>query len=89
MEKLIKIKEYLDKKSGYDISVRNREAEMVNYRTLYFKLATETTTKSSTAIGKIVGRDHATVLHARGRLFDELMTFRKLEKFILNIKKMY
>lgn len=87
MDELIRIKEYLDKKSGYDISVRNREAEMVNYRTLYFKLATETTTKSSTAIGKIVNRDHATVLHARGKLFDELMTFSKFRKIYFHYKK--
>jgi hypothetical protein len=87
MKKLIRIKEYLDKKAGYDISVRSRNSENVNYRTLYFKLATETTTKSSTAIGKIVDRDHATVLHARGKLFNELMTFSKFREIYFEYKK--
>lgn len=87
MDELIRIKEYLDKEAGYDIGRKDRYSENVMFRTLYFKLATETTTKSSTAIGKIVNRDHATVLHARGKLFDELMTFSEFRKIYFHYKK--
>lgn len=75
---LNRIKSYVDKHSGYDISTRSRKAEVVLFRTLYFKLAIDTTSWSLQKIGKIVNRDHATVLHARKNLFDELMKNKHL-----------
>tara|TARA_R100001460_G_scaffold26850_1_gene54379 strand:- start:4842 stop:5420 length:579 start_codon:yes stop_codon:yes gene_type:complete len=75
---LNRIKSYVDKHTGYDISTRSRKAEVVLFRTLYFKLATDTTSWSLQKIGKIVNRDHATVLHARKNLFDELMKNKHL-----------
>jgi len=62
---LNRIKSYVDKHTGYDISTRSRKAEVVLFRALYFKLAIDTTSWSLQKIGKIVNRDHATVLHAK------------------------
>ena len=82
---LNRIKSYVDKHSGYDISTRSRKAEVVLFRALYFKLATDTTSWSLEKIGKIVDRDHATVLHARKNLFDELMA----NKHLSNLYEIY
>ena len=76
---LNRIKSYVDKHSGYDISTRSRKAEVVLFRALYFKLATDTTSWSLEKIGKIVDRDHATVLHSK-KLFEELMRKQNLAK---------
>lgn len=75
MDELIRIKEYLDKEAGYDIGRKDRYSENVMFRTLYYKLAIETSKKPLTTIGKLVNRDHASVIYARKNLFDELMTF--------------
>lgn len=75
---LNRIKNYVDKHTGYDISTRSRKAEVVLFRALYFKLATDTTSWSLEKIGKIVNRDHSTVLHSRKNLFDELMKNKHL-----------
>ena len=79
---LNKIKDYIDNCAGYDISNKLRTSEIVSFRTLYFKLATENTHWSLQKIGSIVNRDHSTVLHSK-KLFDELMNnnyFRNLEE---------
>ena len=75
---LNRIKSYVDKHTGYDISTRSRKAEVVLFRALYFKLAIDTTSWSLEKIGKIVNRDHSTVLHSRKNLFDELMKNKHL-----------
>ena len=59
------IKDYVDKCAGYDISDKRRDAEIVKFRTLYFKLAKQTTHWSLQKIADMVGRNHATVLHAQ------------------------
>lgn len=82
---LNRIKSYVDKHSGYDVSTRSRKAEVVLFRALYFKLANDTTSWSLEKIGKIVDRDHATVLHARKNLFDELMK----NKHLSNLYEIY
>ena len=65
---LQRIKDYVDNCAGYDISAKRRDAEIVKFRTLYFK------------IGDMVNRDHATVLHAQSKLFDELMRNKDLRR---------
>ena len=77
---LQRIKDYVDNCAGYDISSKLRDAEIVKFRTLYFKLAKETTHWSLKKIGGIVNRDHATVLHAKTKLFDELMDDKELRR---------
>ena len=87
MEKLIRIKDYLDKEAEYDIGHKNRYAEIVTFRTLYYKIATETTNQTLTVIGKLVNRDHAAVIYARNNLFDELMTFDRFRDIYFEYRK--
>ncbi len=80
--KLKRIKDYVDNCAGYDIGTKLRTTEVVSYRTLYFKLAIDTTHYTLKKIGNVVNRDHATVLHSK-KLFDELMSneyFKSLEE---------
>ena len=85
------IKKYVDDCAGYDISTKSRTTVQVSYRTLYFKIATDTTNFSLSKIGKMVNRDHATVLHAKSNLFDELMRNKRLSRlydiFKVNVLK--
>ncbi len=85
------IKKYVDDCAGYDISTKSRNTEQVSYRTLYFKIAIDTTNFSLSKIGKMVNRDHATVLHAKSNLFDELMRNKRLSRlydiFKVNVLK--
>jgi len=76
---LQRIKDYVDKCAGYDISIKLRDAEIVKFRTLYFKIATETTHWSLKKIGEMVNRDHATVLHSK-KMFEELMVNKDLRR---------
>ncbi len=71
------IKTFLNKQYGNDIGSKLRTNEIVAFRTLFFKLAIENTLLSLSEIGKAVNRDHATVIHARKNLFEELMTKTK------------
>lgn len=80
MEKLQRFKNYVDQCAGYDIATRSRKADAVLFRALYFKLAIDNTNNTLSSIGKIVNRDHATVLHARNKLFDYLMSIPNYAK---------
>ena len=79
INKLKKIKKYIDSKAGYDISTKYRGEEVVWFRTVFFKLALETTKSTLVQIGKEVKRDHSTVLHARKNLFDEVL---KIDRYL-------
>tara|TARA_B110000037_G_scaffold44086_1_gene54204 strand:- start:157 stop:717 length:561 start_codon:yes stop_codon:yes gene_type:complete len=81
------IKDYVDKCAGYDISDKRRDAEIVKFRTLYFKLAKQTTHWSLQKIADMVGRNHATVLHAQNKLFAEISKDRKMIKLYRYYKK--
>jgi len=81
------IKDYVDKCAGYDISDKRRDAEIVKFRTLYFKLAKQTTHWSLQKIGNMVNRDHATVLHAQNKLFAEISKDREMIKLYRYYKK--
>ena len=72
--------------NGYDISDKRRDAEIVKFRTLYFRLATETTFWSLQKIGRTVNRDHSTVLHSK-KLFDEISKDREMVKLYKYYKK--
>jgi len=76
-KELKRIKNFVEKYSEYDISAKLRDTEAVRFRTLYIKLATETTECTLSQIGKVIKRDHSTVLYARKTLFDELMTIKR------------
>tara|TARA_R100000935_G_scaffold15666_1_gene31288 strand:+ start:480 stop:1040 length:561 start_codon:yes stop_codon:yes gene_type:complete len=81
------IKDYVDKCAGYDISDKRRDAEIVKFRTLYFKLAKQTTHWSLQKIADMVNRNHATVLHAQNKLFAEISKDRKMIKLYRYYKK--
>ena len=81
------IKDYVDKCAGYDISDKRRDAEIVKFRTLYFKLAKQTTHWSLQKIGNMVDRNHATVLHAQNKLFSEISKDREMIKLYRYYKK--
>ncbi len=74
---LKRIKNFVERYSEYDISAKLRDTEAVRFRTLYIKIATETTECTLKQIGKVINRDHTTVLYARATLFDELMTVKR------------
>ena len=86
-KELKRIKDYVDKCAGYDISSKLRDTEIVKFRTLYFKLAKQTTHWSLSKIGKIVNRDHATVLYAKNNLFSEISKDKKMIKLYRYYKK--
>ena len=86
MKELKTIKQFIDKEAGYDISIRLRNAEAVNFRTLYCKLAIETTRETLETIGKEIGRDHATVIHSR-KLFNEIMEIDKYREIYYDYRK--
>jgi len=77
---LKRIKDYVDYCAGYDISSKLKDKEIVKYRTLYFILATETTYWSLQKIGQMVNRNHATVIHAKNKLFSEVMNNANFKK---------
>jgi hypothetical protein len=70
---LKKIVTYIETTADVNIGTRSRKRHLVELRGLYFKLALETTSYSYEKIGKIVDRDHASVLHSRKHLFDKIM----------------
>jgi hypothetical protein len=58
-----KIKEIVEKETGVNLSNPSRRSELVYVRALYYNLCREYTLHSLEAIGKSVGKNHATVLH--------------------------
>ena len=76
-KELKRIKTFVEKYSEYDIGGKLRDTEAVRFRTLFIKLATETTECTLLQIGQAINRDHTTVLYARTTLFDELMTIKR------------
>jgi len=65
---------YVEGTFGTEIGTKSREHEIVLQRALYFKLALDTSKSSMSLIGKLVNRDHATVIHAKNNLFQEVMS---------------
>ena len=82
---LTRIKTFIESYAGYDISTRSRKAEAVMFRTLYFKLAMESTFWSLEKIGEIVNRNHATAIHSRS-MFDEIMNNKEIKRLYYMFK---
>ena len=59
-----------------DIADKNRSNHYVDLRTLYYKIATDTTHATTKDIGAVVNRDHSTVVHARKYYFDYVMSMK-------------
>ena len=58
-----KIKEIVERETGHDLTQVSRKTELVYTRAMYYNLCREYTLHSLEAIGKSVGKNHATVLH--------------------------
>lgn len=63
LEKALELKERVLKILNIDLTVKSRVLENASYRAAYCCYITLTTSISSTEIGKIVSREHATILH--------------------------
>ena len=66
------IRKIVEVRLQLDLSSKSRKRELVYGRAVYFKLCKDLTRVSLHSIGKIVGRDHATVLHGLN-LFDNVI----------------
>jgi len=88
-KKLINIKKNLDLEAGVDISTKCRERPIVLYRVLFFKLALELTDEPLDKIGKILKRDHSTVVHSRNNTFEYMMSLQKYRNLYKKYMKIY
>jgi len=62
---LLKIKKAVEEYTGIeDIGVKDRSHDIAMARWLYCKLCREHTNGTMSAIGKLINRDHSTVVHA-------------------------
>ena len=67
--------EKVSKEFGVDIKKRSRARIYVYGRTVYYKIARDMFNRTLSSIGKDVGTDHATVLHAIRNVFPTIVRF--------------
>jgi len=75
------IKDYIEANIKVSLKKKIRTRDMAYARAVYYKLAKRYTVQSLTSIGKLVGRDHATVLHGL-KLFDEAVMYSEPLKVV-------
>lgn len=75
------IKDYIEANIKVSLKKKTRARDMCYARAVYYKLAKRYTVQSLTSIGKLVGRDHATVLHGL-KLFDEAIMYSEPLKVV-------
>jgi hypothetical protein len=75
------IKDYIEANVKVSLKKKTRTRDMAYARAVYYKLAKRYTVQSLTAIGKLVDRDHATVLHGL-KLFDEAVMYSEPLKVV-------
>ena len=75
------IKDYIEANVKVSLKKKTRTRDMAYARAVYYKLAKRYTVQSLTAIGKLVDRDHATVLHVL-KLFDEAVIYSEPLKVV-------
>ena len=61
-----------------NLNTKSRKRELVYARAIYFKLARHFTLKSYDSIGRLVSKDHSSVLHGI-RLFDTVISEYEME----------
>lgn len=61
-----------------NLNTKSRKRELVYARSIYFKLARHFTLRSYDSIGKLVSRDHASVLHGI-KVFDNVIAEYEME----------
>lgn len=60
---LAKTIDFMDSFFGFSLSDKSRKREVVEARMMYTKIMKRYTKLSLTAIGKAIGKDHATIIH--------------------------
>ncbi len=75
------IKDYIEANIKVSLKKKTRARDMCYARAVYYKLAKRYTVQSLSSIGKLVGRDHATVLHGL-KLFDEAVMYSEPLKIV-------
>jgi predicted regulator of amino acid metabolism with ACT domain len=71
------VKDLIIKETGIDVAKRTRQREVIELRSLFYKVAKELKPNSSySAIGRCVGYNHATVLHSLG-MFEVYSKYNK------------
>jgi len=80
------IKNVTEDVTGMNIKRNDRKRDVVIARYIYFNLAKELTGKTMTSIGKVVGRNHATVLHGIRVLNDWMETSREVRDIYTRVK---
>jgi len=75
------IKDYIEANIKVSLKKKTRARDMCYARAVYYKLAKRYTVQSLTSIGKLVNRDHATVLHGL-KLFDEAIMYSEPLKVV-------
>jgi hypothetical protein len=75
------IKDYIEANANVVLKNKTRSRDMAYARAIYYKLAKRHTVQPLSKIGKLVNRDHATVLHGL-KLFDEAITYSEPLKLI-------
>ena len=75
------IKDYIEANIKVSLKKKTRARDMCYARAVYYKLAKRYTVQSLSSIGKLVGRDHATVLHGL-KLFDEAIMYSEPLKIV-------
>ena len=83
--KLKTIVDYVSKRVGVDVSLKTRDKEVILGRALYYKIALRDVQTSLKNIGGIVGKNHATVVHSRNKVFPQIED----EDFYMNVYKEY
>ena len=82
------IKKLVEKELGYKINVNSRKRAVVYGRAIYFKICRDRTFLSLSEIGKTLGFNHATVLHAINNVFPSIELYNpKYLEFYKKIKK--
>lgn len=77
---LLKIKKAVEEYTGIeDIGVKDRSHDIAMARWLYCKLCREHTNGTMSAIGKLINRDHSTVVHAVKSLEFEFLYNKDLQ----------
>lgn len=75
------IKDYIETNANVVLKSKTRSRDMAYARAVYYKLAKKHTVQPLSKIGKLVNRDHATVLYGL-KLFDEAITYSEPLKVI-------
>jgi len=72
--------------TGYNLSSKSRAKRICYSRMIYFYFAREKTNESLSTIGKLVNRDHATVLHGI-RKYHEYIKYDDFKKISKQVEK--